>query len=158
MEGYDRGDFAHGWPYWPRERMRLQPHGFTVLIQPDAPPERTDSGLIVMPDDKDYIATSGTVVAVGKGSKRLWEARKKAYRKVLMALDASHFVSSKEALRVRDLANGLLDEAEPLPSVSVGERVVFPAESGLTVKDEDGTDYVLIEEDKIAIIVEESVA
>lgn len=140
-----RGAFAHGWPYF----MNLKPIGFTILVDPDPPPDRTDSGRILLPEDMDYVATSGTVVAVGKGSKRLWDVRQKAYQRAL-----SHPMVSADSLScqaIRDLAS----TPEPCPSVAIGARVVFAAEAGLTVKDEDGTSYILLEEDRVAIIVEE---
>ncbi len=133
--------------------MNLKPHGFTILVDPDPPPDRTDSGRILLPEDVDYVATSGTVVAVGKGSKRLWDVRRKAYEKALLAVygqcELDTGSDTYEALR------RLCETREPAPSVHVGERVVFAAEAGLTVKDEDGHSYILLEEDRVAIIVEE---
>jgi co-chaperonin GroES (HSP10) len=131
--------------------MNLIPHGFTVLVEPDAPPERSDSNLIVLPQDHGYIATSGVVVAVGKGSKRLCDERRKAYRKALAACDLSSYESD---IHVWERIKVLHDATEPCPSVHVGDRVVFAAEAGLTVQDE-GASYILLDEDRIAIVVEE---
>lgn len=148
MEAYERGEFVHGWPYW--RRMRLVPHGHTVLVEPDPAPEQTDSGLILMPQDQFYVATSGTVVAVGKGSKRLWEERQRAFRLAMAAFD----VDSRESFHIHGRIKALANRPEPRPSVCVGDRVVFAAEAGLTVQD-DGKDYILLEEDRICIIVDE---
>jgi co-chaperonin GroES (HSP10) len=142
-----RGTFLHGYPYW--RRMRLIPHGFTILIEPDSAPEQTDSGLILMPQDRDHVATSGVVVAVGKGSKRLWEERQKALGKVQALL-----MEARLPLYTVSALERLFGASEPTPSVQVGDRVVFAAEAGLTVND-DGKDYILLEEDRIAIVVEE---
>lgn len=131
--------------------MRLIPHGFTILVDPDPPPDRTDSGLILMPEEHDHVATSGTVVAVGKGSKREWDIRRKAYERVKACFPRSMSPETADAfLLVLKLANA----PEPAPSVCVGDRVVFGPESGLTVTD-DGKSYLLLEEDHVAIIVEE---
>jgi co-chaperonin GroES (HSP10) len=156
VEEYDppRGAFVHGWPYFVRERMRLIPHGFSVLIEPDPPPEQTDSGLILMPEDRTHMATSGVVVAVGKGSKRLWDERQKAYRKALAAIDRLIVSPMDVVLNARDAVWMAMQEREPTPSVHVGDRVVFAAEAGLTVND-DGKDYILLEEDRVVIVVEE---
>ena len=128
--------------------MRLSPHGFTVLVEPDPSPERTDSGLILMPEDKDHVATSGVVVAVGKGSKRLWDERQKAYRR------AAEIVHRHDEWGCAHDVRALANVPEPTPSVQVGDRVVFAPQAGLTVS-EDGTSYILLEEDRIAIVVEE---
>jgi co-chaperonin GroES (HSP10) len=138
--------------------MKFKPLGHTVLVEPDLPPQTTDSGTIILPEDHFFIPTSGTVVAVGKGSKREWGVKQKAYRRVLSVLDGARLATSEEAQRVRDEANALLDQPEPTPSISVGERVVFAAQAGLTIQDEDGKEYILLDEDRIAIIVEEEVA
>jgi co-chaperonin GroES (HSP10) len=139
--------------------VRLIPHGFTILIEPDPQPEQTDSGLILMPEDRTHIATSGIVVAVGKGSKRLWEARQKAYqlaRRVTLDTVKLWFAGGfQDALQeIETDLNALVATSAPAPSVQVGDRVVFAAEAGLTVQD-DGKDYILLEEDRVVIVVEE---
>lgn len=157
MEGLNppKGSFDHGYPYWPKkECMRLQPHGWTVLVEPDLPPEKTDSN-ILLPEDHFFIPTSGTVVAVGKGSKREWDARNRAYRKALDAFDPEAEYADSDAFDARERIRMMSYQPEPTASVRVGERVVFAAQAGLTIKDEDGKEYILLDEDRIAIIVEE---
>ena len=127
--------------------MRLIPHGFTVLVEPDPSPERTDSGLILMPEDKDHVATSGVVVAVGKGSKRLWDDRQALLRKIVAT-------AGDDGSPTSGYVHKLMRQIEPCPSVQVGDRVVFAPQAGLTVS-EDGRSYILLEEDRIAIGVEE---
>ena len=132
----------------PRHIVTLIPHGFTVLVEPDRPPDATDSG-ILLPEDRDHVATSGAVVAVGRGSKRLWDERQAAYQR------AADIVYEYDpwgcAERIREVAM----TPAPCPSVEVGQRVVFAAEAGLLVQD-NGKPYILLSEDEIAIVIEES--
>ena len=134
--------------------MRLSPHGFTVLVEPDPSPERTDSGLILMPEDKDHVATSGVVVAVGKGSKRLWDERQKALMQAWNTVAKLAVGPMDILLNAADAVHALMGRHQPTPSVQVGDRVVFAPQAGLTVSD-DGKSYILLEEDRIAIVVEE---
>lgn len=158
MEGFD-----HGWPYWPKETMNWRPLGHTVIIDPDLPPEKSDGG-IVMPEDKYFVPTSGTVVAVGKGSKSILAERKKAYARaasMVMQVACEHALHNCMPKHVMDMVERIRSAGEvpqPTPSVCVGDRVVFPATAGLLIAGEDGKQYVQIEEDLIAIVVEESVA
>lgn len=156
MVAYDppKGAFDHGYPYWPKETrtVKLIPHGHTVLVEPDLPPEKTESN-ILLPEDHFFMPTSGTVVAVGKGSKRLWETRQKERERIFRAIEDTGEDGPYGVLGM--VRNALGPLAMPAPSVSVGERVVFAAQAGLTIKDEDGKEYILLDEDRIAIVVEE---
>lgn len=134
--------------------MRLIPHGFTVLVEPDPQPKATDSGLILMPDERDYVPTSGVVVAVGKGSRRLWMERRKAYDRAMMAFGMREEEPGSDIARIFGRILAWANSPEPIPSVHVGDRVVFAPEAGLTVQD-DGETYILLEEDRIAIVVNE---
>jgi len=132
-----------------------RPLGHRLLIEPDLPPEETASGL-VLPQDHDHVAVSGTVVAVGA-----WPVRDQRIRRACL----TRCISIAEELAEQFPAAGeyvtaLLDEFGRYKaqveryggSVEVGDRVAFAAESGLTFT-EDGRTYLTLNEDDVVVLV-----
>src|SRR5688572_647699 len=124
-----RGAFLHGHPFWPKETMALQPLGHRVLIKPDEAPTESQGGL-VLPEVADHVSMSGTVVAVGRGSKRLWEVQERLLRKLVANVgdDGSPAVG---------YVKRLLHELQPIHTVAVGDRVAYPVDAGVQIS-EDG--------------------
>jgi co-chaperonin GroES (HSP10) len=121
--------------------------GHRVLIKPDAQPDRTDSGLILT-EDREYVATSGTVVQVGPGGSKLkYDARQRAIKQCI------------EGVRGDDARSiwKLLGTADPVPDVKVGDRVAFDGDTGLAIA-VDGDQFLILNQDDIVIIVEEAEA
>ena len=105
----------------------LKPLGHRVLILPDEQPETSESGLIQLPQDRDHVSCSGTVVAVGNGSKTLWDARQKAVDRAAQVVE-SWFGHAPACAGIVAAVRDTLGR-EPLPSVRVGDRVVLPVEA-----------------------------
>lgn len=133
--------------------MALKPLGFRVLIKPDEPPTESQGGL-VLPDDHDHVAMSGTIVAVGKGSKLLWEARQNALKQAWAEVAQTPSGATDEALKA---VYKLIGRVEPMPTLAVGDRVAFSAESG-AIFTEDGQQYIVMNEDDVVVLVEEESA
>jgi co-chaperonin GroES (HSP10) len=132
----------------------LQPLGHRVLIRPDQQPEDTDSGLL-LPQDREYVPTVGTVERLGDGSKRDAETRKRAaaFCKALV----NKFVSPDERGPIVGALDAYADRAERHEgAVSVGARVAFPDEVG-SVVNVDGVRYLILPEDDIVVIELEDV-
>lgn len=128
----------------------IRPTGHRILIQPDAQPEH--EGAILLPQHRDFIATSGTVVAIGpRGSKVRWEARQRAIREVVEMLREQGGVSSLWQTEILKLVG----TPDPEHEVRVGDRVAFDSESGLRLS-ENGVEYLIMDEDDVVVIVEEA--
>jgi co-chaperonin GroES (HSP10) len=125
----------------------LKPLGHRILVQPDAPAEETDSGL-VLPQDRDHIPMSGTVVAVGNGPARDAKIRAAAIKRCLTMVED---VDEVAALRA------YLAQAERFDSLNVGDRVAYPVECG-SVLTEDGISYIVLNEDDVVVLVTEQEA
>jgi co-chaperonin GroES (HSP10) len=125
----------------------LKPLGHRILVQPDAPAESTDSGL-VLPQDRDHIPMSGTVVAVGNGPARDAKIRAAAIKRCISMVED---VDEVAALRA------YLAQAERLDSLNVGDRVAYPVECG-SVLTEDGISYIVLNEDDVVVLVTEQEA
>jgi len=126
----------------------LRPTGHRILIQPDEQPET--EGAILLPQHREYIATSGTVVAMGpRGSFIRWEARQRALRDVVAAMHSKGLSS-----HVDDVLK-MIGSPDPTHEVSVGDRVAFDSESGLRLI-ENGVEYLILDEDDVVVLVEES--
>jgi co-chaperonin GroES (HSP10) len=125
----------------------LKPLGNRILVQPDAPAESTDSGL-VLPQDRDHIPMSGTVVAVGNGPARDAKIRAAAIKRCISMVED---VDEVAALRA------YLAQAERLDSLNVGDRVAYPVECG-SVLTEDGISYIVLNEDDVVVLVTEQEA
>jgi len=137
--------------------------GHRVLIRPDEQPNRTESGLILT-EDREWIATSGTVVQVGQGGSLLaYKARQRALKAAIEAIDRedqSAEDGDQEDLLIgltfaRDAVAALLGTADPEPDVQVGDRVAFDADHGLAFS-LDGEALLILNQDDIVIIVQEA--
>lgn len=139
--------------------MSLLPTGHRIIVKPDAPPELSASGLI-LPDDRDHVPVSGTVIAVGPGGSRIrFQARQRALRDAAEILEStiSQFGNLAPLMIARDEIGGMIGSRDPEHELRVGDRVVFPAECGLAVT-EDGADYVILNEDDVAAVEHAEVA
>ena len=132
----------------------LRPHGHRVLIEPDAPPERTDSGL-VLPEDRAYVPTSGTVVEIGSGSLREFQIRRATIQRCL-AIVAETLAAHPERV-IDELQLYLLKVTAPHSAIAVGDHVVFPPDTGMVITHERRP-YVLLREDEIVIVETEAAA
>ena len=140
--------------------MSLHPLGHRILVKPDPQPEQTDSGL-VLPQDHDHIAYTGTVVELGPGGSTI---RHKARQRALDACLAKIEILDKAygPIFVFGILRKELEALKGTPDterdVAVGDRVAFPAEAGMDVT-VDGEAYVIVsEDDVVAIDREEAVA
>lgn len=136
--------------------MSLTPTGHRILVRPDEQPDTTDSGL-VLPQDRDHIPVSGTVVALGPGGSQVrYRARQRAITDCLeMVESAVRQWGGPAALQVlRDEVAGLLGSSDPEREVAVGDRVAYAAEVGLKLT-HDGQEYILLNEDDVAVVVTE---
>lgn len=143
-----------------QERMALQPLGHRILVKPDEPPEATDSGL-VLPGQRDHVPTSGVVVAVGNGPSRDAFIRSASILRCMSIVDElSHLdYEGDNIAAIRDEMRRYKNHVERYDgALKVGDRVVYPANVGLTVQ-YDGIDYILLsEDDAVAIATEEAEA
>jgi len=132
--------------------VAIRPTGHRILIQPDIQPE--SDGAILLPQHREFIATSGTVVAMGpRGSRIRWEARQRALREAIADLESK----IPEALS-RPAINRivrLIGSPDPEHELRVGDRVAFDSESGLRLT-ENGVEYLIMDEDDVVVLVEES--
>ena len=127
----------------------IRPTGHRVLIQPDEQPEQ--SGDILLPQHREFVSTSGTVIAIGpRGSRIRWEARQRAIREVVELLREQGGVSS---LWQNELLK-LIGSPDPEHEIRVGDRVAFDSESGLRLF-QDGIEYLILDEDDVVVIVDE---
>jgi co-chaperonin GroES (HSP10) len=126
----------------------IRPTGHRILIQPDEQPEQT--GAILLPQQREFVATSGTVVAIGpRGSRVRWEARQRALREAADLIHSEAFpVLLNSVLR-------LIGTPDPEHEIKVGDRVAFDYESGLRLT-ENGVEFLIMDEDDVVVIVEES--
>lgn len=137
----------------------LRPTLHRILVQPDEQPEQTDSG-IIMPQDRDHVPVSGTIVALGPGgSQARYQVRQRAIRDCCEVIESTirSFGNIAPLLIVRDEVAGMLGSSDPTREVQVGDRVVFPVEVGQKMT-QDGVAYILLNEDDVAVVVEEAEA
>jgi len=135
----------------------LRPLGHRVLIRPDDQPTESEAGLI-LPENRDHVPVSGTIVAVGNGPERDQRIRLAVISRCVS------IVEELASMGVRDPQDYLTemgryrDHLERFdPPIRVGDRVVYPVEAGLAVT-EDGVSYVLMREDEVAIVVHDTEA
>lgn len=139
--------------------MSLRPTGHRILVKPDAPPELTTSGLI-LPQDRDHVPVSGTVVALGPGGSQIrHRTRQRAFRDCLELVESTlrSFGNIAPLTILRDEMSGLIGTSCPEREIAIGDRVAYPVESGLALT-EDGVDYIILNEDDVAVIVTEEAA
>lgn len=128
----------------------IRPTGHRILIRPDEQPEA--DGAILLPQHREFVATSGTVVAIGpRGSKVRWEARQRALREV--------YVMLREELPGYGFSAVLkmIGSPDTEHEITIGDRVAFDSESGLRLT-ENGVEYLIMNEDDVVVIVEEAEA
>lgn len=132
--------------------------GHRVLIKPDPQPEA--AGGILLPEHRDWVSTSGTVVQVGPGNSTLrFEARQRAIQACLEAIQRPHgstndwFHAGIKIAVERCVA--LLATVDPVSDVKVGDRVAFDGDHGvaITVGEES---YLILNHDDVVIIVHEA--
>lgn len=132
--------------------------GHRVLIKPD--PQPTVESGIVLPEHRDWVSTSGTVVQVGPGhSKMRFDARQRAIQACLDAIQKPHgstndwFHAGIKIATERCVA--LLATVDPVSDVQVGDRVAFDADHGvaITVGEEQ---FLILNQDDVVIIVQEA--
>lgn len=135
--------------------MSLRPLGHRILVQPDAQPEQSDSGL-VLPQDRHHVPTSGVVVAVGDGPARDAKLRAKVIARCIAIVEelAKTDYQGDNIVAIQDELRRYKNQAERFDSLTVGDRVVYPVEAGLTIT-EDGIEYILLNEDDVAVVVTE---
>lgn len=134
--------------------MSLRPLGHRILVKPDAQPERSGSGLI-LPQDHDHIPSSGTVVALGEGGPQgKYRARQRALQMALdVIVECEETFNFPASLQVcRENVARLLGSADPQREIQVGDRVAYAVEVGLKLV-EDGTEYIILNEDDVAVLV-----
>lgn len=132
--------------------------GHRVLITPDPQPE-AESG-IVLPQDREWVATSGTVVQVGPGgSKMRYDARQRALKAALESIEREHYSTNEwfhGGIRAAcERVRALLGTYDPPCDVQVGDRVAFNGDHGLAMT-VDGEPFLILNQDDVVIIVEEA--
>jgi co-chaperonin GroES (HSP10) len=138
----------------------IRPTGHRILIQPDEQPEQT--GAILLPQQREFVATSGMVVAIGpRGSRVRWEARQRALQEAVSVIKHTreHFSGDDWEL-VREITADvllLIGTPDPEHEIKVGDRVAFDYESGLRLT-ENGVEFLIMDEDDVVVIVEEAEA
>lgn len=132
----------------------MTPTGHRILVKPDPPPATSASDLIILPQDADHVPVSGTVVSLGPGGCLVrYQARQRAIRDCAEIVESTltQFGNLAALLVVRDEIAGMIGTSDPVRELHVGDRVVFPAECGLAVN-EDGADYIILNEDDVAAV------
>lgn len=137
----------------------LRPLGHRILVKPDAQPDESVAGLI-LPQDRDHVPVSGTVVEVGPGGNQMrYRSRQRAIKDCLEVLESAErmFSSTASLIVARENVAALLGTTEPEREIHVGDRVAYPQESGLKLT-EDGEEFIILNEDDVAVLVEEAIA
>ena len=134
--------------------------GSRILVRPDDPDTHTTSGLLLLPEDRDHVPVSGEVVALGPdGPEAGYRARQVAIKdalKTIQSVEEEYRHTAELQIARENVARLLGSGAEH--DVAIGDRVVFPAESGLTMT-VDGEEYIVLKQDDVCVIVpEEAVA
>lgn len=134
----------------------MRPLGHRIFVKPDTQPDTSDSGL-VLPQDRDHVPVSGTVISVGPGGDQMrFRARQRAIKDCCEAIEGviQTFGHLSALIVAREHVAALLGTSEPEREIHVGDRVAYPMESGLRLT-EDGEEYIILNEDDVAVIVEE---
>lgn len=136
--------------------------GHRVLVKPDPQPTAAESG-IILPEDRDFVATSGEVVDIGAGgSAWRYHARQATLQHALDAIDAEHTrlkgTAFEAGLRQAiGLVTSMLGTAAPEMELRVGQRIAFDADSGLQIS-VDGEPHLILNHDDVVVIVAEVAA
>ena len=132
--------------------------GHRVLIKPDEQPD-SESG-ILLPQDRDWVSTSGTVVQVGPGGSKLrYDARQRALRAALDAIQKPHGSTNDwfhSGIRIAvERVTALLGTCDPPQDLQVGDRVAFDSDHGVAMTI-DHEPYLILNMDDVVIIVDEA--
>ena len=141
--------------------------GHRVLIRPDEQPEA--DGLILLPQDREFVATSGTVAQVGAGSALTYYARQRAIQQCVEAFGPEHSTMTvgtvdsdvnvmhahRSVSAARNRVRKLLGTADPEPELRIGDRVAFDADSGLRIT-VGGDQILILNHDDVVLIVSEA--
>lgn len=149
--------------------MSLRPLGHRVLVLPDEQDDATASGLI-LPTDRHHVPTSGTVIELGDGPTAAQRVRQATIARCMSIVNEMEELFIKRntdpveigvTANMHSLAAGIREEMRryknipsAMPGVEVGDRVVFPVESGLNI-DVDGVRHIILNEDDVAVIANE---
>lgn len=129
--------------------------GHRVLIQPDEQPK--SQGGIELPQDREWVSTSGTVVQVGKGSKLRYDTRQRALRDAIAAINREHYSTNEwfhGGIRAAtERVTALLGTFDPPEDVQVGDRVAFSSDHGERMVF-DGEPYLILNHDDVIVIVD----
>ena len=145
--------------------MSLRPLGHRIVVLPDQQDDTSASGLI-LPTDRHHVPTSGTVIEIGDGPAAAQKVRQAVVARCMAIVTELETQYEANGSAVHMLATAIRDEMRryrnitaPLEgSITVGDRVVFPVESGLNV-DVDGVRHLILHEDDVAVIaVDDEVA
>jgi len=127
----------------------LKPLNHNVLIRPDAQPEASQGG-ILLPQELQWVASSGTVLAIGPKRSRLrWLAREKAFQDAVTALRRAG------AERAAEVVLTLTNTPDMDEELTVGDRVAFSYEDGVRLV-EDGQEYLILSQDDVVVLVEDA--
>lgn len=133
----------------------IRPTGHRILIQPDEQPAQ--DGAILLPQHREYVSTSGTVIAIGpRGSRVRWEARQRALQEAAAALECTTRGPYGSPFSVETVLK-MIGTPDPEHEITIGDRVAFDSESGLRLI-RDGVEYFILNEDDVVVIVEEAEA
>lgn len=133
----------------------MRPTGHRILIQPDEQP--THSDLVVLLEHRDFVSTSGTVVAMGpRGSQIRWEARQRALRQAAAALECTKRGPYGSNFAVETVLK-LIGSPDSVHEIKIGDRVAYDAESGLRII-KDGTEYLILNEDDVVVLIDDAEA
>jgi co-chaperonin GroES (HSP10) len=137
--------------------VALKPLGHRILIQPDEQPDY--DGLILLPEHRDHVSTSGTVIALGPGGSQVrYDARQRALRQAIDVICQGETPSEVTTVTVLiNRVRTMLGTPDPVREVAVGDRVAFDSESGLKIS-ENGVEYLILNEDDVVVIVNENEA
>lgn len=132
--------------------------GHRVLIKPDEQP--ASQGGIELPQDREWVATSGTIVQVGPGGSKIrFDARQRAIRACLDAIAREHgstndwFHAGIKVATERCVA--LLASSDPVTDVHVGDRVAFSPDHGERMRF-DGEDFLILNMDDVIVLVNDA--
>ena len=138
----------------------LKPLGHRVHIRPDRPVEQTQGGIIIAPAYADTPPMSGTVIALGEGPKHDRRVRTQAIRDCIAAAEevAEQFrYPACVHVLLENLGHMLRIDPPAEHDVRIGDRVIFPMDSGHEVVFGEGVDAatVILDEESVLAVIEQ---